>query len=458
MKNITLSQLADMTGGKLVNCNAPRKFANSLRIDSRKVKPGDVFIALKGASFDGHDFIEEAVSKGALAVLSESNIDLKADLILVEDTKKAMQRIANAILKKIDPLVVAVTGSSGKTTTKEMIYCALEGKYKVHKTEGNFNNDIGLPLTLFELESEHEIVVLEMGMNNEGEIRLLTSIAEPDIAVITNIGESHIGRLGSKENIFAAKMEICEKMGKNNILIVNGDDCFLESLRNKRTNYKKVFTSIKDPKTDDIYAVDVKDTENGLKFAIVNAGTEYPCELRIHGIHNVSNALLAFTLAINAGVEAETAICGIESYEGDNLRGAIVEVAGMKLVNDTYNANPSSMYAALKSLSRLKGRKIAVLGDMLELGSYAQKMHREVGMKVSDEGIDILMVTGTYAKDYEKGAVINGFKQNQIHVYENNDSLVKGLKETMKSGDVILFKGSHSTRMNEVYKEILKHA
>ncbi|MBK5251212.1 MAG: UDP-N-acetylmuramoyl-tripeptide--D-alanyl-D-alanine ligase [Peptostreptococcaceae bacterium] len=458
MKDITVNQLAGMLGVILNGRKYSEKILSCLVIDSRKVKPGDAFIALKGPSFDGHDFIADAVEKGAIAVVSERSSDVKAELIIVEDTKKAISMIAREILKKVNPLVIAVTGSTGKTTTKEMIYCALKEKYNVHKTHANLNNDIGLPLTLFELENEHEIVVLEMGMNTEGEIRLLASIAEPDIAVITNIGESHIGRLGSKENIFAAKMEICENMDKESVLIANGDDFFLRSLIGKDTKYRKVFTSISKTEECDIYANDVDCGEMGSKFILVHGTNEYPCVLSVKGRHNVSNALLAFTAALQAGVEPELAVKGIEKYEGNDLRGATMEVGGMILVNDTYNANPSSMIASLESFSNLSGRKIAVFGDMLELGSYAKKMHMEVGMKAVDEGIDIIMVTGIYAGDYEKGAVMNGFERNKVHVFENNDSLVKGLKETMKPGDAILFKGSHSTRMNEVYKEILKHA
>jgi UDP-N-acetylmuramoyl-tripeptide--D-alanyl-D-alanine ligase len=458
VKNITVNQLAGMLGVILDGRKYSEESLNCLVIDSRKVKPGDAFIALKGPSFDGHDFIADAVEKGAIAVVAERSCDVKAELIIVEDTKKAIRMIAREILKKVNPLVIAVTGSTGKTTTKEMIYYALKEKYNIHKTNGNLNNDIGLPLTLFELENEHEIVVLEMGMNTEGEIRLLASIAEPDIAVITNIGESHIGRLGSKENIFAAKMEICENMDEESVLIANGDDFFLRSLIGKDTKYRKVFTSISKIEECDIYARDIDYGETGSKFIVMYEENKYPCVLNVQGRHNVSNALLAFTVAVKAGVEPELAVKGIEKYEGNDVRGSIIEVGGMILVNDTYNANPSSMIASLETFSNLRGRKIAVLGDMLELGSYAQKMHMEVGMKAADEGIDILMLTGTYAVDYEKGAMMNGFKRNKVHVFENNDSLVEGLKGTMKPGDAILFKGSHSTRMNEVYKEILKHA
>ncbi len=458
MKNITVKQLAGMLGVIFDGREYSEKSLNNLIIDSRKIKPGDAFIALKGPSFDGHDFISDAIEKGAIVVLAERNMDVKAELIIVEDTKKAISVIAREILKRANPLVVAVTGSSGKTTTKEMIYCALKEKYNVHKTHGNLNNDIGLPLTLFELENEHEIVVLEMGMNAEGEIRRLANIAKPDIAVITNIGESHIGRLGSKENIFAAKMEICENMDKDSVLIANGDDVFLKALRGKNAKYRKVFTSISKTEECDVYAKDIDYREKGSKFILVHEENEYSCVLNVQGKHNVSNALLAFAVAVQAGVEPERAVQGIEKYEVNDLRGAIIELGGMILVNDTYNANPSSMSASLESFSTFKGRKIAVLGDMLELGSYAKKMHMEVGMKVVDEGIDILMVTGSYAGDYEKGALMNGLKRNRVHVFENNDLLVDGLKETMRPGDAILFKGSHSTRMNEVYKEILRYA
>ena len=222
MRDLTISQLGGILGVEIEEKPYSAKEIKRIVIDSRKVEPGDAFIALKGPNYDGHDFIGAAVKKGAVAVVSEKHVEADATLIIVGDSYKAMRKIAKAFLNQLKPLVVGVTGSAGKTTTKEMIYCALNEKYNVHKNHGNLNNDIGLPLTLFELEKEHEIVVLEMGMNSKGEIRLLASIAQPDIAVITNIGESHIGRLGSKENIFSAKMEICETMDERGVLILNG--------------------------------------------------------------------------------------------------------------------------------------------------------------------------------------------------------------------------------------------
>ncbi len=458
MIDLTVNQLETILGVEREKRTDGAKAINRIVIDSREIKPGDAFIALKGPNFDGHDFIEEAIGKGAVALVSEKYVEADVKPIVVGDCRKAMRMIAKAFLERVKPLVVGITGSVGKTTTKEMIYCALSEKYNVHKNHGNLNNDIGLPLTIFELEKEHEIVVLEMGMNSKGEIRLLASIAEPDIAVITNIGESHIGRLGSKENIFDAKMEICEKMDKRGVLIVNGDDCMLESLKEKDTVYRKKFAGYCKKDGNYVCAKDIERHSGGLGFTIAYRGIEYPCSLNVNGSHNVSNALLAFATALQAGVCPEAAILGIEKYMGDDVRGAITETGGMTLVNDTYNANPSSMSAALNALSNMTGRKIAVLGDMLELGIYSNEMHMEVGKKAAENGIDILMVTGAYADDYKRGAELNGLGRISVNVYKNNDSLTKALAESMRAGDSILFKGSHSTKMNEVYKEILKHA
>jgi len=458
MIDFTINQLAGVLGVEMeesVNCG---KAIKRILTDSRKVEPGDVFIALKGPNYDGHDFIEAAIEKGAVAVVSEKHVATDAAMIIVSDSHIAMRIAAKAFLKRVAPLVVGVTGSAGKTTTKEMIYCALNEKYNVHKNHGNFNNDIGLPLTLFELEKQHEVVVLEMGMNSKGEIGLLASIAEPDIAVITNIGESHIGRLGSKENIFAAKMEICERMDERSVLIVNGDDCLLESLKRKDTEYRKIFAGYCKTDGNDVCAKDIEPNGKGFRFTIVYERCEFPCSLNVQGSHNIINALLAFSAALQAGVEPEAAVAGIEKYKGDDVRGAITEIGGMTLVNDTYNANPSSMLAALETLSMIEGRKIAVLGDMLELGKYSKEMHVKIGKNAAEKGIDILMVTGSYAEEYKRGAEMNEIGRIDVQVFESNDRLSKALTELMRAGDSILFKGSHSTKMDEVYKEILKNA
>ncbi|PLX34633.1 MAG: UDP-N-acetylmuramoyl-tripeptide--D-alanyl-D-alanine ligase [Clostridiales bacterium] len=458
MRDLTISQLADILGVEIEETPDSVKEIKRIVIDSRKVEPGDAFIALKGPNYDGHDFIGAAVKKGAAVVVSEKHFEADATMIIVGDSHEAMRKIAKAFLDQVKPLVVGVTGSAGKTTTKEMIYCALNEKYNVHKNHGNLNNDIGLPLTLFELEKEHEIVVLEMGMNSKGEIRLLASIAQPDIAVITNIGESHIGRLGSKENIFSAKMEICETMDETGVLIVNGDDCFLKSLKIKDTAYSKIFAGACKADGNDVCAKDIVLWGKGSRFTIVHEGCEYKCSLNVQGGHNVINALLAFAAALKAGVNPEAAVRGIEKYHGDDVRGAIIEIGEMTLVNDTYNANPSSMSAAIETLSMMAGRKIAVLGDMLELGVYSKEMHMEIGKKAAESGIDILMVTGSYAEEYKRGAEMNGIGRIDVQVFESNDRLAKALTELMSAGDSILFKGSHSTKMDEVYKEILKNA
>lgn len=454
MLNKTVAQIAEILGSKLQNSMAQTEKVSRIVIDSRVVKPSDIFVAIKGPTFDGHDFLKEARDKGALAVITEKTPETSLPSIYVTDTRKALHALARHLLDEVSPLVVAVTGSTGKTTTKEMIYCAMKEKFNVLRNSGNFNNDIGLPLTIFELEQQHEAVVLEMGMNNMGEISNLVEIAKPDIAVITNIGESHIGRLGSRENIFKAKMEICGDMDSGGTLIVNGDDPLLATLKSKKTKFSKIFTGCGEAEGHDVFARKINTDLNGTTFEIVHKGQAHPVFLGLPGRHHVSNALLAFAASVEAGVEPAAVIRGLEAYKGVAMRNGVFKTRGMTLVNDAYNASPSSMYAALEVLSSMKGRKIAVLGDMLELGTYGGEMHEAVGKRAAETGVGYLLATGEHAADYARGALSGGMPQNRVFIYTTKRYLTSALKDLLKEGDVVLFKGSRSTRMDEIYKEI----
>lgn len=454
MLKLTIREAAEAVHALKVEVERMDRPIRGIAIDSRRVSRGDLFIAVKGERFDGHDFIREAVERGALAVVSEREID-GMPVVRVGDTLKALHDLARHFLERKAPLVVAVTGSTGKTSTKEMIHAILSQSRKTLKNSGNFNNHIGLPLTLFELEEDHEAVVLEMGMNNKGEIRTLADIAKPDIAVITNIGESHIGRLGSREAIFEAKMEICETMGSEGTLVLNGDDLLLDGLRRRATPYRKIFAGCDPGRTPEVLGQSVMTDPEGTDFELVHEGKSRRCRLNIPGRHQVGNALLAYAASVAAGSDPVRAVQALSAYKGVAMRGSVIRTGGMTLIDDAYNASPSSMSAALEILSSMEGRKIAVLGDMLELGEHADAMHQAVGEKSARSGVDLLLAVGEHAGGYALGAVAAGLPEDRVHVFKDKAVLTKTLKSLLRQGDAVLFKGSRSTRMDEVCKEIM---
>ncbi|SHK38649.1 UDP-N-acetylmuramoyl-tripeptide--D-alanyl-D-alanine ligase [Paramaledivibacter caminithermalis] len=426
-----------------------------ISIDSRKIKEGDLFIPIIGERFDGHRFIGDAFKFGADAVLSSKEIDISESsgksIIMVEDTLKALQDISKYFLSKVDIPVVAVTGSTGKTTTKEMIYSVLSQEYRVLKNEGNFNNHIGLPLTLLNIEEEHEMIVLEMGMSNRGEIHLLSKIATPEVGVITNIGICHIESLGSKEEIFNAKMEISNHMDDTCILILNGDDEYLSKVKSIHTRYKKVFTGLNE--NNDIYVTEIKDLgHKGVAFNIIYKDKDYDFKLNVPGIHNVNNALLAIAVGIHYNIPFSLIKTGLSSFHGNKMRLNIVDTKEeIKIINDCYNANPDSMKAALSVLEKVEAkRRIAVLGDMLELGEYSESCHKEVGRMVFEKNVDILITVGHEAENIVKGAIISGFPKEKTFALADNITAKNIINIIKRTGDAILIKASRGMKMEEI--------
>ena len=393
--NLKIKDILKCTGGKLIQGDENYECENFTN-DTRKIEKGDTYIAIKGEKFDGNIFFEEAIEKGADTVILENKkIEKKYEnknIIIVDDTKKALQQIATAKRNLYkDLIVVGITGSVGKTSTKDMIYSVLSQKYKTLKTEGNFNNDIGLPLTILKLR-EHEVAVIEMGMNHKREISKLTKIAKPQLAVITNVGTAHIGNLGSRENILNAKLEILEGMQKPKIVINNDNDLLHEWKNNLKENIEVHTFGIENK--SDCMAENIKKSENNSEFICNINNEKIKINVPIGGDVFIINSLCAILVGKNLGLSDKQIQDGIENFELTKKRMEIIKLKNnITLINDSYNASLDSMKASIKYLSELKGkRKIAVLGDLFELGDYSEKIHRKIGEEIVKNKIDLLFV------------------------------------------------------------------
>jgi UDP-N-acetylmuramoyl-tripeptide--D-alanyl-D-alanine ligase len=449
MENLSISEVVGAVNGVLLNCSENFEI-NGISTDSRKINKGDLFVALVGAHFDGHDFVEKAIEGGASAVVVSHEVDCKCPQVLVEDTLTALKNIAKYYRKKFHIPVVGVTGSTGKTSTKEMIASVLKQKYNVHKTQKNFNNEIGLPLTVFELNKDHEISVLEMGMNNFGEIQRLADIARPTIAVITNIGTAHIENLGSREGILKAKMEITTYFDENCTLIVNGDDEYLSTIGNK--HYKIIKTSIKD--NGDYNAKDIVNLgEEGVQFKCMYRGEEHIFNINVPGIHNVYNALAAIAIGDIFNMNVDQLKNGIYKFTPGNLRMNIINIDNnIKIIEDCYNANLESMKAAIDVLESFnQGRRIAVLGDMFELGDFSEEAHRQVGQYLIGK-CDMVITVGDQSK-YIFDECNSHFEAK--HFITKEEACLY-LKNEIVTNDVILIKASRGMKMEYITACLIK--
>jgi UDP-N-acetylmuramoyl-tripeptide--D-alanyl-D-alanine ligase len=453
MQRMTIRDILNATGGTLLSGSEDTEI-NQIITDTRKLTDGSLFIPLVGEKFDGHEFIKAAFDMGAAAVLTHNDTELLIDktIIKVEDTLKALRDITAYYKKKYPLPTVAVTGSVGKTTTKDMLYAALSEKYNTLKTPNNFNNEIGVPITVFMLEKEHECAVIEMGMNHFGEIERLAEMGQPNVAVITNIGMSHIENLGSQEGIFKAKMEITKRFTKDNTLIVNGDDKFLSTTKGMG-EYKVVYYGIDNPEND-VYAKDI--VNNGLKgieFTAVVDGKDYHVEVTQPGKHNVYNALAAICVGREFGVEIEDSIRGIKNCEYTSQRLEVDEFGGMQIINDCYNASPDSIRAALSVLKcATVPRKIAILGDVLEMGEFARDAHYALGKAVVESNVDMLITAGENAEYIARGAKDCGM-ENVVSFPKTLD-VCNYVKDVLHEGDAVLIKASHGMHFEDIYNTI----
>ncbi len=455
-KELTVRDIVYICNAKLFCGNESIKLKTFSK-DTRTIKNNDTFIGIKGNSFDGNLLYKEAFEKGAnCAILEESKFKIDNDyvydkpIILVKDSIDALRKIALYIRSNSDALFVAVTGSVGKTSTRDMIYSVVSKEYNTLKTDGNYNNNIGLPLTIMKLKDE-ECAIIEMGMNNLGEIDYLTNIVKPNLAVITNVGTAHIGNLGSRKNILKAKLEIRNGLQKDGKLIINNDNDLLHEYYLK--NNKDIIT-IGINNNSDIMAKNIVIDNKKSIFKIVYNNKEFDAICPVPSISYIYNSLIAFAVGIKLNIPYNKIIKGIRNYELPKNRLDIINIKNnIKVINDCYNASVDSMKSSLDILNNIKGkRKIAVLGSMLELGKHSKKLHQEIGEYVNNLKIDALLTIGDEAKNIYITA--NNIKDK--HHFNNNNEIINKLKIYLKKGDVLLIKASNGLKLIEIVNELKK--
>lgn len=449
--DLNLNEVIKAVDGELIVQNNDGVF-NKISTDTRKIEEGNLFFALKGENFNGNNYAVSAISKGASVVIVDEvnfkneDLDGKGTIIKVKDTRIALGDLAGYYRTKLGIKVVSITGSTGKTSTKDLIAAFLSGKYRVFKTQGNFNNEIGLPLMIFELSKDYDIAVLEMGTSNFGEIHRLASIAKPDIAAITNVGVAHIEYLKTRENILKEKMSISDFFENKNDLVINCENDMLNTVKEsekynlQKTGYDESY---------DLYARNVKLTCNTTSFeAVTKDNKSHNFTLNMVGEHNVLNALLGIQIGLDLGLTFEEMEKGLENFKATSMRLEFIKKDNFTIINDSYNANPDSMKAALNVLKNYSGkRKIAILGTMGELGSHAEDAHREVGSFANDRA-DVLLTTGDFKECYKEGFGSGTF------AYDTKEELIAELKAMIKDGDTLLVKASRSAKFEEIIKEL----
>lgn len=463
---LTIADILKCTKGILIIGNKGEKCENFSK-DTRTINKGDTYIGIKGENFNGNLFWKEALEKGAHTVIieklgiKENEIEKykkdKKNIVEVEDTKIALEQIATKKRELYgDKLfVIGVTGSVGKTSTKDIIANVLSQKYKTLKTEGNNNNDIGLPLTLLKLK-DHDVAVIEMGMNHFGEISKLTKIAKPDLAVITNIGTSHIGNLGSRENILMAKLEILEGM-KNKKIVINNDNDLLNEWKNKIKENENIEVHTFGIKSkSECMAEKIVYQENESNFICNLNNKKFEISVPVQGEHFILNSLCAILVGNLCKIENDKIKNGIRSFSLTKKRMEIIKLKNeITIINDSYNASYESMKASINYLENLEAkRKIAVLGDMFELGDFTEELHRKVGQEIKKEKIDYIFLIGKNSKYIAKEAIKNGFEKDKIFNFEESYKLLKKLSEFISSEDVILFKASNGMKLFQIVDEL----
>lgn len=457
--NITVQDILEVTEGKLIYGNKDEICENFCK-NTKEVKPEDIYVGFKGEKFDGSKFYEEALMSGAKGCIINNIDELEIKhienkfVIQVEDTIEAIGKIAKLKREKYSIPVIAVTGSVGKTSTKDIIYSVVSQKYKTLKTQGNMNNHIGLPMTILGLK-DHEALVVEMGMNHLGEISKLTNIAKPTIAVITNVGTAHIGNLGSRENILKAKLEILEGLDKNGYAVINNDNDLLHKWQSENKEYKVVTYGINN--NSKYIATDIEYNENESTY-ILETENKIPekIEVPLGGEAFIYNSLAAISIGELLNIPILQIKEGIREFELSKMRLDIQKTErGYTIINDCYNANYDSMKSAIEYLKNSKGkRKIAVLGDMLELGEFSKELHEKVGKIVGENKINILITVGKEAKNIAKVAEENGVEHT--YAFDNNQDAIDKITKILAVGDTVLVKASNSMNFKEIVNSLLE--
>lgn len=460
MKDILVKDIIRICKGKLI-CGNQEEICENFSRDSREINEGDIYLGIKGERFNGSTFYKEAFEKGAKGCIlqdieiSKEEIDEYKDkfIIIVENVVKALQEIAAYKRNLYNIPVIGITGSVGKTSTKDIIASVMATKYNVLKTEGNYNNEIGLPLTILKLK-DHNALVLEMGMSAFGEISLLTNIAKPSTAVVTIIGSSHIGELGSRDNILKAKLEILEGLHEKGSLIINNDNYLLNIWNKENTdNHKHITYGIENEST--LNANNIHIMENGSSFEIEINNKIYKVEVPVAGKHFIYNSLAAIAVGLENDIDIQDIIKGILNFSLTKRRMEIIKnKSNVTIINDCYNASYESVKAALEYVSSLKAnKKIAVLGDVLELGEFSKKMHQDIGEEVINNNIDVLITVGKEARTIAN-TVKNKNEEIKVYSFDNNLDASNLLNKLMKENDVILIKASNGMHFEEIVEAI----
>ncbi len=491
MEEITVKEIVEASGGRLL-CGRPETPVEHISIDSRTMKGNDLFVPLIGEKVDAHRFLLQAINAGAVAVFTSEHDQMEeeqsggAAWIRVEDTKKALQSVGAWYRSRLNLPLIGVTGSVGKTTTREMISVALSAGYRVYKTPGNHNSQVGVPITLSEISSQDEVGVIELGMSEPGELMVIARIAQVDMAVITNIGLSHIEQLGTQDNIYLEKMSIQDGLKPGGILFLNGDDEWL-----KRTKARKGFSTVHYGLSESCSyrAADVCTEDGYPSFTAVHGDERVPVRLQVMGVHQILNALVALAVADKSGVPMEAAAKALSQFTGFEGRQQIYREGGLTIIDDSYNASPVSMKAAIDILVSMKpskeiqvseetegndgetgqsektvkqnlpfveGRRIAVLADMKELGEHAPRFHYEIGEYLAELPVDMVVTYGELAQEIARGieAHTGGIS---IHRVSDREELTAFLDRELKTGDSVLFKGSNSMKLGEVVKHVRQY-
>jgi UDP-N-acetylmuramoyl-tripeptide--D-alanyl-D-alanine ligase len=449
MAEFMVSEVCIATKGTIVG-NVQQEMFTGISTDSRTVKQGDLFIPLVGDNFDGHDFIDKAIQNGAVGIIfsrKEMYIPEHITAIAVADTLLALQDLARFHRQRFTIPVVAITGSNGKTTTKDMAAAVLSNQYQVLKTNANYNNEIGLPLTLLQLTKQHEVAIVEMGMRGRGQISQLANIALPTIGIITNVGETHLELLGTIENIAAAKAELLDVIPENGLSILNGDNVYVREMSKQAKSRILLFGL----KQGDIKAENIQINTQSMNFVCLFAGNQFLVEIPTTGRHNVYNALAAIALGMELGMNFESICAGLKNFNASPMRLHIEKLGDYLIVNDAYNASPMSMTAAIETLMEVaKERKVAVLGDMLELGSIAVEAHEKIGEQLAKYHVDIVVTVGKLAANIAKRASLCGMEK--VVACSNHVEAQEALGKLLESGDTILIKGSRGMKMENIIR------
>ncbi len=455
MEKIRIKEIRDFLNGEFINSTKNYNIDN-ISTNSKDVTSSSLFIPIIGENHDGHNFMEDAYNNGCKNFLIDKNHTFdKTDvnLIKVDDTTIALGNLASAYKEMFKVVCVGVTGSVGKTSTRDIIYSVISKQYKTLKNEGNLNNNIGIPKTLFNLDKSYKVAVIEMGMNHKGEIKYLTDMVNPYIAVISNIGLSHIENFENQEEIFKAKMEITSNFNKNNILIVNGDDPYLKKVKPKNPEYRVYTYGFS--KSNDIYCTNYVIGKDYIDFTcIINYNEEY---FRIPTIakHNIYNAMAAILVAINLNIGLPKIKEGLRNFTLTKGRQTIIEKKYLTIIDDSYNASLDSVKSAVDVLNNFKTRRVAILGDILETGSYNEEIHKNIGAYLPKK-IDFLIAVGPSSKYIIDEAIKQGFNKDNIVHFDTYENLLTNITKLLQKNDTVLVKASHGIKLYEVVEYLNK--